>query len=104
MTVKQKRGRRRYIAFDVPVGLTAPAMAQGLPRGFRVIQCSGGMAVIRCAPGETEECIVAVTERFSGSAPRRTSGTLRALRSRYSVLREGKPAKPHRRKSSRPPV
>ena len=103
MTVKAQRGRRRYIAFDVSPGTTAESLARGLPRGrFKVIQCAGGMAIVRCPDGETEACIAAVRTADPGSVSRRTSGTLRTLRDRYSVLRENAPPRPPR-KGTKPP-
>ncbi len=103
MTVKAERGRRRYIAFDVSPGITSESLSRGLPRNrFRVIQCAGGMAIVRCPDGETEECIAAVRNADPGSVSRRTSGTLRTLRDRYSVLRENAPPRPPR-KGTKPP-
>ena len=60
MTVKSKRGRRRYIAFKVSPGLTAPELSQKVPRQFRVIQCAGGMAIVRCSPETADGCKAAV--------------------------------------------
>lgn len=95
MTVKAKRGRRRYIAFDVPEGLGAEELSRRLPRGrFKVIQCAGGMAAVRCGPADAAQCIEAVTVAVPGAVPRRTSGTLRTLRDRYTVLRENRPPRP----------
>ncbi len=95
VTVKAKRGRRRYIAFDVPADLDMGGLIQKLPRGrFRVIQCAGGMAAVRCDAQETKDCIEAVTHAVPGAVPRRTSGTIKTLRDRYSVLRDNRPPRP----------
>lgn len=97
MTVKSKRGRRRYVAFRVSPQLTASSLAAGLPRQFRVIQCAEGMAVVRCEPDTREGCIAAVLRADPGAEAVRTSGTLRTLRERYSVLKRNAPPKPARK-------
>ena len=103
MTVKAKRGRRRYIAFDVSPGMTPEKLARGLPKNrFKVIQCAEGMAIVRCPDGETNGCIEAVLAADPGAQSRRVSGTLRTLRDRYKVLRENAPPRPPR-KGTKPP-
>ncbi len=97
MTVKSKRGRRRYIAFKVSPGLTAPELSQKVPRQFRVIQCAGGMAIVRCSPETADGCKAAVRRADPSSEPVRTSGTLRTLRARYRILRENAPPRPPRK-------
>lgn len=96
MTVKANRGRRRYIAFDVSPGTTAEGLAASLPKRYKVIQCAGGMAIVRCVE-DVEGCIASVRRADPGSVSRRTSGTLRTLRDRYSVLRENAPPRPPRK-------
>ena len=67
MTVKAKRGRRRYIAFDVPQDLDAGSLARSIPvKGFKVIQCAGGMAVVRCGADNVQACIDTVTGNVEG--------------------------------------
>jgi len=103
MTVKAKRGRRRYIAFDVSPGLTASELTGRLSKNrFKVIQCAGGMAIVRCPDGETERCIEAVVSADPNAVSRRVSGTLRTLRDRYRILRENAPPRPPR-KGTKPP-
>jgi len=98
MTVKAQRGRRRYIAFDVSPGMTVEIFVARMPKHrFRVIQCAGGMAIIRCSGDDIEGCIGCVTAADPGAVSRRTSGTLRSLRDRYSVLRENAPPRPPRK-------
>ena len=98
MTVKAKRGRRRYIAFDVPPDSTVESLVSRLPKHrFRVIQCAGGMAILRCDGDDVEDCISCMTASVPGSVSRRTSGTLRSLRDRYKVLRENAPPRPPRK-------
>ena len=57
MTVKSKRGRRRYLVFTVPGSASRESMIRAIPGGkrFNVIQCAEGMAIVRCAPDEIEE-------------------------------------------------
>lgn len=100
MTVKSIRGRRRYIAFRVDPSLSRRDIINDIPGGrhFNVIQCEKGMAAVRCAPEEIEECISAVRHVDPSAEPLRTSGTLRTLRDRYGILRETKPPKPIRRR------
>ncbi len=96
MTVKARRGRRRYVAFDVSPGTTAETLSKALPKRFKVMQCAGGMAIVRCSD-DVEECISAVLGADPGAASRRTSGTIRTLRDRYRILRENAPPKPPRK-------
>ncbi|KUE74023.1 hypothetical protein AUQ37_06970 [Candidatus Methanomethylophilus sp. 1R26] len=103
MTVKSKRGRRRYIAFRVSPGLAMPELSQRMPRQFRVIQCAGGMAIVRCSPETADGCAAAVRRADPSSEAVRTSGTLRTLRSRYRVLRENAPPRPSRKAPPKPP-
>ena len=102
MTVKAIRGRRRYVAFDVSPGMTFETLASRVPRRYRVIQCAGGMAIVRCGD-DVEDCVESVRHADPGAVSRRTSGTLRTLRDRYSVLRENAPPKPPR-KGTKPPA
>lgn len=98
MTVKSKRGRRRYIVFTVDPELTRETLIRLIPGGkrFNVIQCAGGMAVVRCAPDEVDECESAVKTAEPSAEPLVMSGTLRTLRDRYPLLKETAPPKPGR--------
>ena len=103
MTVKEKRGRRRYLVFELPQEVTRETLIHRLPGGrrFNVIQCAEGMAIVRCAPLEIEECQAAVSEAEPQSSLITISGTLKTLRDRYPVLKRNAPPKPPR---VRPPA
>jgi RNase P/RNase MRP subunit POP5 len=96
MTVKEKRGRRRYIAFTVRSDLTKEGLIS-LLRSVRsplyIIQCSGGWAIVRCAPEDVDGTIAIMREAEPSSVSLRTSGTLRTLRERYPKLNELRPKK-----------
>ena len=98
MTVKSERGRRRYIAFTTDPELTKESAMHLIPGGkrFNIIQCAEGMAIVRCAPAEIDECIASVRQVDPSAEPLVTSGTLRTLRDRYPLLKETAPPKPHR--------
>lgn len=95
MTVKAKRGRRRYVAFRVADGCTHEQGLQAIGRlqltnisGFKVIQYEGGKGILRCA-GPEKEKLLACMRALPALVPLRTSGTLKTLRE--EVLAEGKP-------------
>lgn len=98
MTVKSERGRRRYIAFVTNPAMTRESAIHLIPGGkrFNIIQCSDGMAIVRCSPTEIDECIAAFGRVDPSSEALTVSGTLRALRDRYPVLKITAPPKPHR--------
>jgi hypothetical protein len=94
MTVKSKRGRRRYIAFTVSCNLenresliSRIAETSGNGRSAHVIQCGSGMAIARCAPDDREPTIDILRQADPSSEPLLTSGTLRTLRDKYPELR-----------------
>lgn len=99
MTVKSKRGRRRYIAFRTSPGMTRGRMISSIPGGrtFNVIQCAEGMAIVRCSPDNVDECEAAVREADPSAEALCMSGTLRALRGRYPALRRNAPPRPPRK-------
>jgi len=94
MVVKEKRGRRRYIAFRVDSKISDAELLAALnatltPLGIKVpkvIQFNGSMGIIRCSPLDKDKVISALTER---SDPRykietlSTSGTLLTIREKY---------------------
>lgn len=96
MVVKSVRGRRRYIAFTVDQSLTREALI-GKLKAFRgdsaprVIQCSEGWCILRCAPKEREDTISLMSAIDPSSKSLRTSGTLITLRQRYPRLMETRP-------------
>lgn len=94
MVVKEKRGRRRYIAFRVAskisdVELLAALNATLTPRGIKVpkvMQFDGRMGIIRCSPLDKDKVISALNERSEtrlGIETLSTSGTLLTLREKY---------------------
>lgn len=95
--MKSKRGRRRYIVFEVGPEVDGEILSRavfGLGPQIKVISCIEGMAVIRCTPIDMERVAVTVVSSFPGSKSVRTSGTLRSLRDRYSSLeKERRPPK-----------
>ena len=103
MVVKSVRGRRRYIALQVPSDIRRDDLvgalsgcSESIP-GLKVITCGGGWAVVRCSPAEVEDAISAVKDAYPGSESVLTSGTLKTLRDTYPELRV-----PRRRKRALP--
>jgi RNase P/RNase MRP subunit POP5 len=97
MVVKERRGRRRYVAFEVTSEelLGAEALLssmRSLSEGRKVpklIQFDGHLGVVRCDLRElawTKELVVGAGARL-GSSLRTlsTSGTLRSLRERLGL-------------------
>lgn len=92
MVVKEKRGRRRYVAFRVDPILRRDDLRRALAAGS-VIQCSEGWAIIRCAPSETSVVAESIRSAYPGTVSLATSGTLKTLRERYPNLERTKPPK-----------
>ena len=91
MTVKSKRGRRRYIVFRVGADVDRISLARATFRPghhVKVISCDERMAVIRCSPEDRSWVSDTVVSSFPGSEPLRTSGTLKSLRERYGSLKK----------------
>jgi RNase P/RNase MRP subunit POP5 len=96
MTVKEKRGRRRYLYFEVVDGeiasneemlqaIVLPANRMGL-RSFKSIQFDGRKGIVRCALVEAERLRDIINRTSSPVRPFRTictSGTVRTLKERY---------------------
>jgi RNase P/RNase MRP subunit POP5 len=92
MVVKEKRGRRRYIAFRSELGreqmlsaLRSKADSIGV-RTPKLIQFEGGMGIVRCSP-EEKDAIIDLLGSVEGTESLLTSGTLRTLRERYGMER-----------------
>jgi len=94
MVVKEKRGRRRYIAFRVESKISDGELLAALnatltPLGIKVpkvIQFNGTMGILRCSPLDKEKVISALTERSDVRCrieTLSTSGTLLTLREKY---------------------
>lgn len=100
MTVKAKRGRRRYVAFCTdPLLDREKALHRMRTKKFLIVQCAEGMAVVRCAPDQIAECTEAFRMADPDACSVAVSGTLRTLRDRYPVLRRTAPPKPRRPRS-----
>jgi len=97
MAVKEKRGRRRYIAFIMSPAHTKESLIRSLrPLSDAppyVVQCAEGWAVVRCAPGEIDRTISIMKDADPSSASLRTSGTLASLRDAYPELKRLRPPK-----------
>jgi len=97
MTVKEKRGRRRYIAFRIAGELTKDAMISRLRKVCGeppyVVQCSEGWMIVRCAPSDIDETIRLVKLADPSSSSLKTSGTLASLRSGYPELERLRPVR-----------
>jgi len=97
LTVKEKRGRRRYIAFTVgpeitkDIAISSLRMLCGDPP--YVVQCAEGWAILRCSPENIEETKALMRRVDASSAPLKTSGTLATLRDAYPELKRLRPAK-----------
>ena len=95
MVVKEKRGRRRYVAFI----LGSPVSKSDLEEGIRstgysqisVIQCAGGWCILRCEPWLLERLGGIMDRACPGSESRSTSGNLITLRREYPILWETRP-------------
>ncbi|MDY0293689.1 MAG: hypothetical protein RBQ77_03865 [Candidatus Methanomethylophilaceae archaeon] len=92
MAVKEKRGRRRYVAFRVGPRTTKEALI-GKLRALRgesapyVVQCSSGWCIVRCPPKDVDDTVRLVTRADPEAESLLTSGTLRTLRDRYPGMR-----------------
>ena len=96
MTVKEERGRRRYVAFTVDRSLTRDSLIRMLkasPDAPYVVQCAEGWAIVRCSPGDIDNVISTVRRADPSSVSLRTSGTLATLRDRYPELQRLRPPK-----------
>jgi len=92
MAVKSKRGRVRYIAFDVSADLRKDVLIRGInsvsPDDFLyVVQCAHGKAMVRCSPNNREEAIRIMSLVDPSCVSLMTSGTIRTIRDRYPELR-----------------
>ena len=92
MAVKSKRGRIRYIAFDVPMDLRKDVLIReinsiGSDISLYVVQCTSGKAMVRCAPENREEAIRIMSQVNPSFVSLMTSGTIRTIRERYPELK-----------------
>lgn len=93
MTVKEKRGRRRYVYFESTDGTVRPhedmlqsvinpSAAAGV-RSIKLIQFDGRRGILRCALTELDMLLGAVNADDRPFRTLCTSGTVRTLRERY---------------------
>jgi len=92
MVVKCKRGRTRYIAFDVSRGLRKDALIRYMKineadNPLYIVQCTGGKAIVRCTPATVERTMSVMSRADPSCASLMTSGTLRKIRERYPELK-----------------
>ena len=97
MVVKERRGRRRYVAFEVTSEellsadtlLSAIRSLSGGRKAPKMVQFDGHLGVVRCDLRDlawTKELLVAAGARLgSGIRTLSTSGTLHALRERLGL-------------------
>ena len=95
MVVKEKRGRRRYVAFTVSPMFTKDSLISALRitcgEPPYVILCAEGWAVVRCAPTDRDASVTAVKLADPAAVPLCTSGTLATLYDRYPELKRLRP-------------
>ncbi|MDR0779000.1 MAG: hypothetical protein LBE48_06165 [Methanomassiliicoccaceae archaeon] len=95
MTVKEKTGRRRYVAFTVDPLFGKETLISALRKASGdppyVIQCREGWCIVRCTPGSVDSTITVMRNADPSSVSLRTSGTLRTLRERYPELERLRP-------------
>ena len=95
MVVKEKRGRRRYVAYKLggPVArseLEDKIKSTGYSQ-ISVIQCAGGWCILRCEPWLLERLDGIMEKVCPGSVSKSTSGNLITLRRKYPILWETRP-------------
>ncbi len=95
MVVKEKRGRRRYVAFVLGEPVSRSDLEDGIRRtGYSqvsVIQCAGGWCILRCEPWLLERLNGIMDKACPGSRSMSTSGNLITLRREYPILWETRP-------------
>ncbi|MCL2318131.1 MAG: hypothetical protein FWC44_03660 [Methanomassiliicoccaceae archaeon] len=95
MVVKSKRGRRRYIVFEISPNLRRDALISSLvsvkgENPPHLIQMDHGKAVVRCTPQNREDAVNAVSRADPKAVSLVTSGTLRKIRELYPELKPEK--------------
>jgi RNase P/RNase MRP subunit POP5 len=106
MVVKEKRGRRRYIAFEASGAAAANELLysalqalfnQSGQRTPKLIQLEGNRGIVRCLEPEMKN-VIDILNRSAGEGEGQvrfrtlvTSGTLRALRARIGLEKPERP-------------
>ncbi|HUT27180.1 MAG TPA: hypothetical protein VMW85_03945 [Methanomassiliicoccales archaeon] len=99
MVVKEKRGRRRYVAFKTDrkasdEELLATLTSTFSPMGIKVpkiIQFDGSKGIFRCSPKDKDRILNALVARSGfglSIVTLSTSGTLITLREKYFIVDE----------------
>jgi RNase P/RNase MRP subunit POP5 len=99
MVVKEKRGRRRYIAFDTSTPASNETLLAYLTAVFapigvktpKVIQFDGKRGIVRCSPTDKDKVLIALSSKTIlgiSISTLSTSGTLRTLREKYFPTEE----------------
>ena len=95
MVVKEKRGRRRYVAFSLDGSIPKSELERRISAtGYgqiHVIQCAGGWCILRCEPRLLPRSKEIMAKICPGSESKTTSGNLLTLRRRYPILWETRP-------------
>ena len=95
MVVKEKRGRRRYVAYELGGSVARSELEKGIrSTGYSqidVVQCAGGWCILRCEPRLLERLDDIMGKACPGSVSKSTSGNLITLRRRYPILWETRP-------------
>jgi RNase P/RNase MRP subunit POP5 len=93
MVVKEKRGRRRYIAFETSDVIDAETVSREIissavrlgVRPPKLIQFEGRRGIVRSLEPEREATLELINSAALPMRTLRTSGTLKTLRERYFV-------------------
>ena len=95
MVVKEKRGRRRYVAFSLGRSMPRSELERSLSSAgygqIHVIQCAGGWCILRCEPWLLSRLGDIMSRVCPGSVSKSTSGNLITLRRRFPVLWKTRP-------------
>jgi len=95
MVVKEKRGRRRYVAFETPESMDAETVSHEIissavrlgVRPPKLIQFEGRRGIVRSLEPEKEATLELLNAADLPIRTLRTSGTLKTLRERYFAPR-----------------
>lgn len=91
MVVKEKRGRRRYVAFETTESIDAETVSREIissavrlgVRPPKLIQFEGQRGIVRSSEPEKDATIELLNTAQLPMKTLRTSGTLKTLRERY---------------------
>ena len=95
MVVKEKRGRRRYVAYELGGSVAKSKLEERIrSTGYSqisIVQCAGGWCILRCEPWLLERLDGIMEKACPGSVSKSTSGNLITLRRKYPTLWETRP-------------